>query len=73
MIRLLLFRESKNQNLEDIEVIDKKEQDNETINGNDLPYTGNTSVNSAGVLQHIQDYKLDKVDNFNINPFMDEL
>ena len=67
MIRLLLFRESKNKNLEDIEVIDKKEQDNDTINDNDLPDTGNTSVNSTGVLQHIQDYELDKIDNFNIN------
>jgi hypothetical protein len=34
----------------DIEVIDKKEQDNETINSNDLPDTCDTSDNSAGVL-----------------------
>ena len=37
----------------DIEVIDKKEQDNETINSNDLSDTDNTSDNSTGVLQHI--------------------
>ena len=34
----------------DIEVIDKKEQDNETINSNDLPDTCDTSNNSAVVL-----------------------
>ena len=34
----------------DIEVIDKKEQDNETINSNDLPDTCNTSDNSTAVL-----------------------
>ena len=34
----------------DIEVIDKKVQDNETINSNDLPDTCDTSNNSAGVL-----------------------
>ena len=34
----------------DIEVIDKKEQDNETINSNDLSDTCDTSNNSAGVL-----------------------
>jgi len=37
----------------DIEVIDKKEQDNETINGNDLPDTCNTSDNSTCVLRYI--------------------
>jgi hypothetical protein len=37
----------------DIEVIDKKEQDNEIINNNGLSDTSNTSDNSAGVLQHI--------------------
>ena len=37
----------------DIEVIDKKEQDNEIVNNNDLPDTCNTSDNSTGVLQHI--------------------
>ena len=34
----------------DIEVIDKKEQDNETINSNDLSDTGNASDNSTSVL-----------------------
>ena len=34
----------------DIEVIDKKEQDNETINSNDFPDTGNRRDNSAVVL-----------------------
>ena len=34
----------------DIEVIDKKEQDNETINSNDLPDASDTSNNSAVVL-----------------------
>ena len=34
----------------DIEVIDKKEQDNETINSNDLPDTRNAGDNSACVL-----------------------
>ena len=34
----------------DIEVIDKKEQDNETINSNDLPDTRDTSNNSTVVL-----------------------
>ena len=37
----------------DIEVIDKKEQDNETINSNDLSDTDNTSDNSTGVLRYI--------------------
>ena len=37
----------------DIEVIDKKEQDNETINSNDLPDACNASDNSTGVLRHI--------------------
>ena len=34
----------------DIEVIDKKEQNNETINSNDLSDTCDTSNNSAVVL-----------------------
>jgi len=34
----------------DIEVIDKKEQNNETINSNDLPDTVNASDNSTSVL-----------------------
>ena len=34
----------------DIEVIDKKEQDNETINSNDFSDTCNTSDNSTAVL-----------------------
>jgi len=34
----------------DIEVIDKKERDNETIDSNDLPDTSNASDNSASVL-----------------------
>ena len=37
----------------DIEVIDKKEQDNEIVNNNDLPDACNASDNSTGVLQHI--------------------
>jgi hypothetical protein len=34
----------------DIEVIDKKEKDNETINSNDFSDTRNTSDNSTAVL-----------------------
>ena len=37
----------------DIEVFDKKEEDNETINSNDLSDTDNTSDNSTGVLRYI--------------------
>ena len=37
----------------DIEIIDKKEQDNETINGNDMLDTSNASNNSTGVLHCI--------------------
>ena len=37
----------------DIEVFDKKEQDNEIVNNNDLPDACNTSDNSTAVLQHI--------------------
>ena len=34
----------------DIEVIDKKEQDNETINSNDFPDTSDRRDNSTAVL-----------------------